>query len=58
VSKNSNAFGDGKGALHSDLLDELSDPSQVIWVLTLMDLFNRSEFATLPAEVFKILGRY
>lgn len=49
VSKNSNDFGDGKGALHPDLADELRDPTQVIWVLTLVDLFKRSEFAALLA---------
>ncbi|SDK54971.1 protein of unknown function [Nocardioides sp. YR527] len=47
VSKNSADFGNGQGGLHPDLVEELDDADQVIWVSTLADLLKRPEIAPL-----------
>lgn len=47
VSKNSDDFGDGKGGLNPDLVNDLADPRQVIWVRTLDELFKLPEFVVL-----------
>jgi hypothetical protein len=49
VSKNSADFGDGQGNLHPHLVEELDHPSQIIWVLTIAELYKLSEFAPLVA---------
>ena len=49
VSKDSGDFSDGQGELHPDLVGDLNQPDQVIWVRAIGDLLKRPEFAPLVA---------
>lgn len=49
VTKNSSDFSDGKGGLHSDLVEELTDPSHVVLVPTLEDFLKNPQIAPLLA---------